>query len=123
MKYKIPLVLFIALAGCGKSLPEMKDVDLAQWKGDRNGCGGYRAANEAALLHTLPQLRGLKEMQLISMLGRPDENELYQRNQKYFYYWLRGAPACPDTAQAVRLSVRLNAMGYAKEVILEKMKP
>ena len=32
--------------------------------------------------------------QIISMLGKPDENELYKRNQKFYYYFIQSSKIC-----------------------------
>lgn len=65
---------------------------------------------------------GLEEMQVIELLGRPDQNELYKRNQKFYYYWLTPSDQCDSTHVAgtmLRLAIRFNAMGLAKEVAVE----
>lgn len=66
------------------------------------------------------KLQGLSESQIIELLGRPDQNELYKRNQKFFSYYLQSSPAClTDSLPPVKLVLRFNAMGRAKEVSLE----
>lgn len=109
---------FVAIA-CNKPLPSLSGLDMAQWQKDANGCTGYRAQHERALVAETEALRGLSQMQIVELLGKPDQNELYKRNQKFFYYWLSGAPDCSEKKVAKRLSVRFNAMGYAKEVLIE----
>ena len=60
-------------------------------------------------------------MQIVKLLGRPDQNELSTRNQKFFYYFLEPAPACGTATDSLsaRLSIRFNAVGLAKEVAIE----
>jgi outer membrane protein assembly factor BamE (lipoprotein component of BamABCDE complex) len=65
------------------------------------------------------KLQGLTEMQIIALLGRPDQNELYSRNQKFYYYSLEPGKACGQNIEPKRLSVRFNAVGRANEVELE----
>jgi len=117
------VIIFFAAGGCARPTPELTGFDLTRWKNDKQGCNGYRAATRNKLTAELDLLRGVKEMQVIELLGKPDENELYKRNQKYFYYWLSGSPACNAAAETQRLSLRFNAMGYAKEVLLESVPP
>jgi outer membrane protein assembly factor BamE (lipoprotein component of BamABCDE complex) len=58
-------------------------------------------------------------MQIIALLGRPDQNELYSRNQKFYYYSLEPGKVCGMNSESKRLSVRFNATGRAKEIELE----
>jgi outer membrane protein assembly factor BamE (lipoprotein component of BamABCDE complex) len=115
------LVLIIALSGCGNPLPELTDIDLAQWEKDKNACGTYRKDNIEKFLAQKEKLLALKEMQIVELIGRPDRNELYKRNQKFFYYYLKPAPECANynAADHSRLAIRFNAMGLAKEIMVE----
>lgn len=108
----------IAVA-CTKPLPRLTGFDQEAWQKDRQGCSGTRASQEAALQAGINALRGLSQMQIVELLGKPDQNELYSRNQKFFYYWISGSPSCSGNQPARRLSLRFNAMGYAKEILIE----
>ncbi len=114
--------LFIVLVfcvGCDKPLPTLDGIDSGQWADDKNACGSARAAMHDAIDQEKEKLLGLDQMQIVSLLGKPDQNELSRRNQKFFYYFLDPAPACgtPDSA-ATRLVIRFNAVGLAKEVLI-----
>ncbi len=69
----------------------------------------------------------LDEMAIVSLLGNPDQNELYKRNQKFYTYFLQPGPGCaaanaaPGDRDAApkKLVIRFNAMGLAKEIIVE----
>ncbi len=67
------------------------------------------------------KLLALEELQVAELLGKPDQNELYKRNQKFFYYYLQPSKECNlgDTLAPKRLSIRFNAMGLAKEIRIE----
>jgi hypothetical protein len=60
-------------------------------------------------------------MQIVKLLGKPDRNELFKRNQKFFLYFIDPAPECVpgDSAVVQKLVIRFNAMGLAKEVAIE----
>jgi outer membrane protein assembly factor BamE (lipoprotein component of BamABCDE complex) len=114
------LLLVLIVAGCSKSLPELENVDLKAWKNDKNACGAYRSNNIEAIKTQKEKLLGLDESKIIELLGRPDRNELYKRNQKFFYYYLQAGPGCSNAAENTsRLAIRFNAMGLAKEVAIE----
>jgi hypothetical protein len=117
---RISVLLFlVVLTSCGRPLPTMDGMNLSNWKNDRNGCLGTRAAVIRPLVDQKNKLQGLSEMQVIDLLGRPDQNELYKRNQKFYYYLLEPGKQCGRLNQARKLSVRFTAMGVAKEIAVE----
>jgi hypothetical protein len=116
------LFVFILLAcfACGKPLPQLKNIDLTKWRDDKNGCKGDRANMLSSLSEQKDKLKGLSEEGIQKLLGRPDQNELYKRNQKFFYYFVEPSIKCDSTkTKARRLSIRFNAMEMAKEVVIE----
>lgn len=115
------VLIVIILSGCGKSIPALDNLDLTQWEKDKNACGTYRKDNIEKLLAQKEKLLALKETQIIELIGRPDRNELYKRNQKFFYYYLKPAPECANynATDNSRLAIRFNAMGLAKEIVIE----
>ncbi len=120
--FKLLSILFAVwvLTACGKSLPELENLDLNAWKNDKNACREYRLNNIETIRIQKEKLLALKESQIIELLGRPDRNELYKRNQKFFYYNLQPDSACTNpVSNAARLAIRFNAMGLAKEVAIE----
>jgi hypothetical protein len=112
-------LLFIVLS-CGKPLPELKVIDLKAWKADRNGCASKRSEMIDAIRKEKAKLLALDEMQIVTLLGKPDRNELFKRNQKFFYYFLEPSAQCETHGDnPLRLSIRFNAMGLAKEAVVE----
>jgi outer membrane protein assembly factor BamE (lipoprotein component of BamABCDE complex) len=113
-------VLVFFLTACGKSLPTLDQVDLNEWKSDKNGCDYKRVGMIEAIRTQREKLQGLEELQIVALLGKPDQNELFKRNQKFFYYYLQpGKPCGNDSIPPLKLSIRFNAMGLAKEVMVE----
>jgi hypothetical protein len=110
-------ILLFTVFSCGKSLPSLHNIDLQNWTKDKNACGGQRAGMVEAFKSQKDKLLGLSEAQIIEVLGRPDRNELYKRNQKFYYYFLQPSLQCPmPTADALQLTIRFSAMGIAQEV-------
>ena len=120
MPSRLSALLFLVLiSSCSKPLPTLEGMDLNKWKDDKNGCAGMRQTMEEALQKEHTKLKGLSEMNIIEMLGRPDQNELYKRNQKFFYYYIRPGILCSSPEPVLlRLQVRFNAMGYAQLVAI-----
>jgi hypothetical protein len=120
-KWLSPLFLSLVLLSCGKPLPTLKGIDEQSWKEDKNGCNNKRSSMIAAMKTEKEKLLALDEMQIVSLLGKPDRNELFTRNQKFYEYFLEPSRTCTtDSAQeALKLVIRFNAMGLAKEVAVE----
>ena len=113
----------LILLSCGKALPEIEGMDLSAWRHDKNGCSQIRSESMEKLSDQKDKLLALSEMDIVKLLGRPDVNELSDRNQKLYYYYLEAGSHCPGgdtTAEARRLAIRFNAMGLAKEVRFEE---
>lgn len=109
------------LCSCGKDLPELEGIDLVIWKDDKNACNGKRAEMLQSMETEKSKLIALSEMDIVTLLGKPDQNELYKRNQKFYTYFVQPADACHSGQgnHPKRLVIRFNAMGLAKEVSLE----
>jgi len=122
VRYKwLSLLFSLLILSCGKSLPELVGIDSRAWMDDKNGCKGKRINMEKALETEKNKLLALNELQIVKLLGRPDQNELSTRNQKFFYYFIKPSPLChlaTDTISA-KLVIRFNAVGLAKEVAIE----
>lgn len=113
--------VLLMLLSCGKSLPTLQNIDITTWVQDKNACNGQRTKMLIEFQNQKDKLLGLSEAQIIELLGRPDHNELYKRNQKFYYYFLQPALHCKSggSNEAMRLVVRFSAMGIAKEVSVE----
>ena len=114
------IIFIILISSCGKSLPSLT-INLNQWIEDRNGCLGLRSKMMATVDQEKEKLLGLTEQQIVTLLSRPDQNELYKRNQKFYYYYLQPSHDCstPAVVSAKQLVIRFNAMGIAKEISIE----
>jgi hypothetical protein len=121
LKYRILsiTVLTFTLLGCGKPLPQLDNLDLEKWKNDKFACLHDREKMIESFTAQIEKLKGLSQDDIVKLLGRPDENELYKRNQKFFYYYLTPGKKCANDSVAQKLSLRFNAMGFAKEVLIE----
>jgi hypothetical protein len=120
--YRWLSIVFAAVIvfSCSKSLPELEGIDIENWKKDSNGCNGKRIAMKEAIQKEKEKLLALNELEVIQVLGRPDRNELFKRNQKFYYYFLDASDRCAVHLNSPeKLIVRFNAMGLAKEITIE----
>ena len=118
--HNIAFTLLI-LSSCGPSLPHIDGLDLTSWKNDKKGCAGERSKMKEAIVSQKDKFLALSELDLVDLLGKPDEQELYKRNQKFYYYFIEPSRECTraSTEESLRLVIRFNAMGLAKEITTE----
>jgi hypothetical protein len=121
MKRSLLLSVFVVLlAGCSNPLPQLDGVNLDVWKEDHKGCLRKRPAFEQSLRDQRGKLKGLSEMDVVTLLGKPDMNVLSERNEKYYHFFLTPSPECNlgDTT-FTQLIIRFNAVGISKEATIE----
>jgi hypothetical protein len=114
-------LIIVFFVSCGKELPELNGVDKQAWIEDEMGCLNKRRGMVQAIQKEKDKLLALDELQVVALLGKPDANELYKRNQKFYRYYLHPSRECsaPTDTTALKLVIRFNAMGLAKEVYLQ----
>ncbi|WP_017731732.1 hypothetical protein [Nafulsella turpanensis] len=116
-------ILFLCFS-CTSEPVEIEGFKNYVWKRDKWGCSGERAEMVEILLAARQQLTGLREAEVIRFLGKPDAQELYERNQKFLIYFLEPNINCSTAAEGIPLAnalfIRLNATGLAKELFVRK---
>lgn len=118
---KAYLIIIFMLASCQTKV-EFEKFDASAWQSDRNGCTGLRSSLLPNLLLEKDKITGLNQPSISRVLGRPDHQELYVRNQKFFVYFIDPAEDCSDQAgdeQPRQLHVRFNATGKVNEVSVQ----
>jgi hypothetical protein len=119
---QLPVAGFLVglmLMGCGKPLPELVGVNLTDWKNDKDGCNGSRREMMDQLISQKDKILSLDEMDVTSLLGKPDQTELYKRSEKFYKYCFSDGPTCGTDSPPKTMTIRFNAMGLAKEVVVE----
>ena len=103
--------LIIVLCSCYPA-PKLTGFDQNQWDEDLIECPTYRATQGAPLLINQKDIvLGSNQNEIIALLGSPTKQRLDKRNRKFFFYQLN----CENT---IELSIRFNAIGAAKEIML-----
>ncbi|MFZ9982239.1 MAG: hypothetical protein ACO3FI_09435 [Cyclobacteriaceae bacterium] len=103
--------------GCESKSIRLEDTDLDTWKSDRQGCKNERRAIVSSILSQKENILAVSEASVIETLGKPDQVELYKRNQKLYHYRISPAKTCPSPDSSdLELLIRFNAMGRAKEI-------
>ena len=122
-KITIAIIITFISSGCLPKTPEFEAVDMVQWRSDHKACDGARMLTKDAFTRQKDKVLGLSESQIVACLGNPDIQELSKRNQKFYYYYLEPHGECATADSSIRplrMAIRFNAMGLAKEVRMEK---
>ena len=105
-----------------KKVSKLQEFDSEIWIKDKNGCGGKRSNLKNDLLALKHNMRGLKVGEIEDLLGNPDAQELYDRSQRYYIYFIEPGPKCDvsnENPQA--LFVRFSAVGIANEFTIRPL--
>ena len=115
---KIILLFLLAATACS-SEEKPQYIDTGLWQSDAHGCNGNRIEVTAAHPEIATDLIGKSEETILEWLGKPDKNELYKRNQKFFIYSLEPDEQCTNSAQNGKyLQIRFSATNRAQEVMI-----
>lgn len=120
--FKWPLLLasLLLLISCTSEKVILDNFDHDAWKNDRNACGNQRSRYADALAAQKEKLLGFNELEMVETLGKPDQQEIYKRNEKFYYYFIDPSSKCDgESANPRRLIIRFNAVGLSKEVNIE----
>lgn len=111
------LFLLNLTSGCGSDSIRLENADLERWKSDRKGCNGERKSIVHSIVNQKEKILAASEASVVETLGKPDQVELYKRNQKLYHYRLSPGPECAaKDSTDLELLIRFNAMGRAKEI-------
>lgn len=125
MKYCFwPGLMLISIA-CSDS-KTFVNFDQQRWQQDKMACQGIRLELAADFENIRRQLLGSSQDEIIEVLGRPDQQLLYERTQKFYLYFIEKGPQCngdSENSKAKTVSVRFNALGLASEIVYAQGKP
>ena len=113
------------ICGCGreeKKVERLQKFNSESWKSDKNGCSGNRLDLKSEFLSIKHHMRGLKSDEIESYLGKPDAQELYNRSQRYYIYFIEPGPKCAEAVENPQaLFVRFSAVGIANEFVIKPL--
>jgi hypothetical protein len=120
MKQSLLLSVLLICFCCSRPVPELTDFDQQTWKDDYKGCKGVRGPLAESLHEQRDKLKGLSESDLVTLLGKPDRNDLSEHHEKFYYYFIEPGQGCSGIdSVGKKLIVRFNATGVSKEVAIE----
>ena len=126
--HRILWVMFLtgSLWSCDTTPDKFGQLDLKKWRGDRGGCNGTRATLLPAFKAEIQNLKGKRTNTIGDLLGRPDINQIADRNQKFYIYFLEKGPHCDQPgvkSQSRSVAIRMSAMGIATEITFQNGLP
>lgn len=112
-------LFFLLLCACTERLQYDKATfDTQKWKGDQNGCKNERLAEYPKFQKIQTELKGLSEVQIRALLGKPDRLRLYKRKQKFYIYFIeKGAQCEAGKKEAKYVEIRFSALERVNEII------
>jgi hypothetical protein len=123
----MPLRLVMVLLGlllfssCTKE-PDLAGFDAEAFKQDKGGCMGKRAKQIEWLKTHKENLKAVSSNRLEELIGRPDIQQLADRNQEYYIYFLETGPHCEKLTKpsnSPSIAFRFSAIGLATEVTFQ----
>lgn len=124
---RLPGLLFV-MCLCGCAGPDsLGKLNLKAWRDDRGSCKGQRTQLFADFMAVRDQLKGIHANDLGKMLGRPDINQITDRNQKLYIYYVEKGPQCGENtgtkSSAKTVALRVSAIGLVTEVTVQNGTP
>jgi hypothetical protein len=119
-------ILSALFISCNSTPDQFGQLDLKKWRGDRGGCNGVRATLVPAFKSEVQNLKGKMTNTIGDLLGRPDINQIADRNQKFYIYFLEKGPHCDQPgvkSQSRSVAIRMSAMGIATEITFQNGLP
>ncbi len=119
----IVVVFFYLTTGCKKKKDrKLQQFDSVSWINDKNGCDSSRLTMKDQVLSLKHLMKGLKVNEIETLMGRPDAQELYQKNQRYYIYFIEPGGDCSlnNGEQPLALYIRFSAIGIANEISIKK---
>lgn len=117
------LVSFLLMLSACSSTPKIEGFNSETWKNDPNACENQREDYYELLLAQKSTLLSLDYDAVIKLFGKPDERDLYERGQWFYYYYFNPGPACDASIsreQVPRMILRFSAQGDVTEVTFRK---
>ncbi|GAB4048363.1 hypothetical protein [Spirosoma litoris] len=122
MRLFATFLLVISLSECSSVPDQFGKLDLKKWRGDRGGCNGVRATLIPDFRAEIQNLKGKTTNTIGELLGRPDINQIADRNQKFYIYFLEKGPHCDQPgvkSNSRSVAIRMSAIGLATEVTFQ----
>lgn len=126
MRILTTLTLVLLLFSACTNQPDLTGFDVEAFKMDRGGCKETREKQIDWLKTHKMTWKGVSSNDLEDILGKPDIQQLADRNQEYYVYFLEKGPHCEaikNPSQARTMAFRFSAMGLTTEITFQQGLP
>ncbi len=123
--FVVSLFIPLLLASCTHK-PDLQGFPVEKWKADKGGCKGERKLLLADFKKIRQNLKGTSSNDFVDIFGRPDINQIADRNQEYYVYFLEAGPQCEDItkkSEAASVAIRFSSVGLAAEITFQNGTP
>lgn len=113
------LALLALLTSCSAPPDNLGKLDLKKWRGDHGACKNERTGQIDDFKAEQKQLLGKLADDVGKILGRPDIQQLGERNTKFYVYFLEKGPQCEDImkkSESRKVILKFNAIGLLSEI-------
>ncbi|UZR95123.1 hypothetical protein [Chondrinema litorale] len=119
-KKYIYLFLLTVLSACTGQRISEEAFSSNTWRQDKKGCNGERLEIKEEFDTIKEQLIGLSETETRNFLGAPDKVQLFERNQKFYIYYLEPGAQCEgkEGKEGKSYHIRFNSINQVNEISL-----
>lgn len=106
--------------------PDLQGFPVDKWQADKGGCQSVRMDLLPEFKKIRHNLKGTSSNDFVELFGRPDINEIADRNQEFYVYFLEPGPHCQDITKksdAASVAIRFSSVGLAAEITFQKGVP
>ncbi|MEN9960607.1 MAG: hypothetical protein RL045_859 [Bacteroidota bacterium] len=126
MRILTALALLLLISVSCTNQPDLTGFDVEGFKKDRGSCLGTREKQIDWLKTHKMTWKGVSSNDLEDILGKPDIQQLADRNQEYYVYFLEKGPHCnqmTNPSKARTMAFRFSAMGLTTEITFQQGLP
>ncbi len=119
--------VFFAQFSCQTNV-SLDNFDSNIWKNDKFGCKNQRLTQVKSLIDQKQKIQGLGQNQIMQVLGKPDFQELYSRNQRFYIYFYQKNEICDQPNNVIKtasiqnqktIKLRFSALDMVTEVLVD----
>ncbi|MFT4033272.1 MAG: hypothetical protein QM669_12685 [Siphonobacter sp.] len=122
----LSFLFFICLFTACTHQPDLQGFPAEKWRADKGGCNGVRKTLVEDFKRIRQNLKGTSSNDFVEIFGKPDINEIADRNQEYYVYFLEAGSHCQDItkrSQAASVAIRFSSVGLASEITFQNGTP
>lgn len=106
----------------------LENFESEVWKNDKFGCKNLRQTQVKSLISQKEKIKGLGQNQIMQLLGKPDFQELYARNQRFYIYFYQKNQICDQPNNVINtasiqnqktIKLRFSALDMVTEVLVD----